>query len=118
MRRRGLIKQARPLIWLRVGSGGGFGGWGVGAVDFQTFDAAGKPVKSYQTRDSHHHTRELERLSRITQTPVRIKQTGLELGDGARITCNNVKLVTTVLETGKDSFICLRIYTFFKKYSK
>lgn len=74
MRRRGLIKQARPLIWLRVGSGGGGdGGWG-GAVDFQTFGAAGEPVQSYQRRDSHHHTRELERLSRITQTPVRIRQ--------------------------------------------
>lgn len=42
-------------------------GWGWGPVEFQTLGAAGKPVQSYQRRDSPHHTRELERLSRITQ---------------------------------------------------
>lgn len=68
---------AKGGFWRWFGGWGWAWGWVWGPVEFQTFGAAGKPVQSYQ-RDSPHHTRELERLSRITETPARIRQTWLE----------------------------------------
>lgn len=65
---KGINKAARPFIWLWVG--GFMGGWGGGGGgDYRLSALQGNQFKVIRG-DSHHHTRELGRLSRITQTPV------------------------------------------------
>lgn len=90
---KGINKASKALIWLRVGSGGGFGGWGCRLSDFGRCRETSSKLS--EERQSPSHPRAGKAIQDYTDSSKR--QTWLESADGARITWNNVQLVITGL---------------------
>lgn len=90
----------------------GLGGGGCRVSDFRRCRETSSKLSD--ERQSPSHPRAGKAIQDYTDSSEN-KTDWVRIRGWSKMTCNSVKLVTTVLETGNDSFICLRIYTFKKK---